>query len=64
MLLLHSGTHSKVGHIREEDIHLDDLLDRRACLGQDGLQVADAGGSLLLDGAGHEIALRVAGDLP
>ena len=56
-------THSKVTHIREEDVDFDDLLDGRAGLLKDSFQVADALASLLLDGALNQVALRVAGDL-
>jgi hypothetical protein len=37
-----SETYGKVGHVRQEHIDLDNLLNRRASLLQHGLQVADA----------------------
>ena len=58
-----SETYGKVGHVGDEDINLDNLLNRRAGLLQDGLQVLDAGGGLLLDRTFDEIALYVTGDL-
>lgn len=57
------GSYSKVGHIGEEGIDLDHLLNTRTSLLQYGLQVGDAGSRLLLDGALDEIALGIAGDL-
>ena len=56
-------THGKVGHVGQEDVDLDHLLDRRAGLLEDGLEVADAGRRLLLDRALDQVALGVAGDL-
>ncbi len=57
------GTYSKVGHVGDEDVDLDHLLDARASLLKDGLEVLDALGGLLLDGAFDKVALRVGGDL-
>jgi len=57
------GTHSKVTHIREEDVDLDDLLEGRAGLLKYSLQIVDTLTSLFLDGALNQVALRVAGDL-
>lgn len=57
------GTHSKVGHVGQEGVDLDHLLDGRASLLKDGLEVANAGSRLLLDGALNQIALGIAGDL-
>ena len=50
-------------HVGQEDVALDDLFNRRAGLLEDGLEVGNAGGRLLLDGALDEVALGVAGDL-
>jgi len=52
-----------VCHVGQEDVALDDLFNRRAGLLEDGLEVGNAGGRLLLDGALDEVALGVAGDL-
>lgn len=52
------------GHVGQEDVHLDDAVERRAGRGEDGLQVRDAGGRLHADGALDQVALGVAGDLP
>lgn len=57
------GAHGKVGHVGQEGVDLDDLADGRAGLLEDGLEVGDAGGRLLLDGALDQVALGVAGDL-
>ncbi len=57
------GAHGKVGHVGQEGIDLDHLLDGRASLLEDGLEVADASGRLLLDGALNQVALDIAGDL-
>ena len=51
------------GHVGQEDVDLDDLLDAGAGVGEDGLQVLDAGRRLLADGALDEVPLRVGGDL-
>lgn len=56
-------THSKVTHVGQEGVDLDHFLDGRASLLENGLEVGDAGGSLLLDGPFNEVALGVAGDL-
>lgn len=56
-------TYDEVGHVGDEDVHLDDLLDAGAGGGEHGLQVLDAGGRLLLDGALDQVTLGVAGDL-
>ena len=55
--------HGKVGHVSQEGVDLDDLLDGRAGLLEDGLEVGNAGGRLLLDGALDQVALGIAGDL-
>lgn len=52
------------GHVGQEDVDLDDLLDAGAGSREDRLQVLDAGGRLLADGALDEVPLRVRGDLP
>ena len=52
------------GHVGQEDVDLDDLLDAGAGGGEDRLQVFDAGRRLLADGALNEVPLRVRGDLP
>lgn len=55
--------YGKVGHVGDEGVHLDDLGKRRASLLKDGLEVLNALPGLLLDRAGDEVALGVAGDL-
>ena len=47
---------AEVGHVRQKHVDLDDLLDRGVGGGEDGLDVGAAGGRLLGDGAGDEIA--------
>lgn len=54
--------HRKAGHISEEDVNLDDLLDGRAGLLEDGLEVVNAGARQLLDRARDQFAFSVAGD--
>lgn len=56
-------TYGKVVHVGEEDVDLDDLLDAGAGRGEDGLQVLDARGRLLLDGALGQVAVDIPGDL-
>ena len=58
-----SEPYRKVGHVSDEDIDLDNLGDGRATLLKNGLQVLDAGSSLLLEGALDQVALGIAGDL-
>lgn len=53
----------EVGHVGDEDVDLDDLLDAGAGGGQDSLEVADTGSGLLLDGALDQVALGITGDL-
>lgn len=55
--------HGKVGHVGQEGIDLDHLLDGRAGLLEDSLEVGNAGGRLLLDGALDQVALGVTGNL-
>ena len=55
--------YSKVVHVGEKDIDLDDLGNGRAGLLQDDLQAGNACGGLDLDGALDEVALGVPGDL-
>jgi len=55
--------YSKVVHVSEEGVDLDDLLNRRAGLLENGLEVTDACSSLLLDGSLDQVTLRVTGDL-
>lgn len=57
------GPYGEVGHVGQEDVDLDDLGNLRTSLLKDGLQVANASGSLLLDSALNEVALRVTRDL-
>lgn len=57
-------THREVGHVGDEGIHLDDLLDTGAGSLEDSLQVLDAGSRFLLDGALDQIALGITGNLP
>jgi hypothetical protein len=59
----HSTTHRKVGHICQEDVDLDDLLDARAGLFQHGLEVSNAGSCLLLDRALNQRSINVRRDL-
>lgn len=56
-------TYSKVVHVSEKDIDLDDLGNRRAGLLQDDLQAGNACGRLLLDGALDQVTLGVPRDL-
>lgn len=56
-------THSKVVHVVEEDVDLDNLVDVRASSHENGLEVADASSGLLLDGALNQVALGVKMDL-
>ena len=56
-------THREVGHVGDEDVDLDDLVDAGAGLLQHGLEVLAALGRLLLDGARDEVAVLVGGDL-
>jgi len=58
-----ADTDSKIAHIGQECIDLDHLLDGGTGLGQDSLEVLDAGRRLLLDAALDEIAFLVTGDL-
>lgn len=55
--------HGEVGHVGQEGIDLDHLLDGRAGLLEDSLEVGNASGSLLLDGALDQVALGIAGNL-
>lgn len=56
-------TYRKIGHVGEEDGGLDDLVDGGAGLREDGLDVLDAEGSLLGDGAVDDGARVVHVDL-
>lgn len=56
-------THSKMGHIREEDVDLDNLGQIRPSSLDDSLHVLAALGREFADGAGQEGALRGEGDL-
>lgn len=56
-------TYSKVVHVIEEDVDLDNLVDVRASSHENGLEVADASSGLLLDGALDQVALGVKMDL-
>jgi hypothetical protein len=62
-LLIGSVHLGKVGHIGQEDVHLDDLGHLGAGGGQDGLDVVAAGLSQVADVAGDEGAGGVGGDL-
>lgn len=59
VLLVHLG---KRAHISQEDVHLDDPVEPRAGLGQDGLQILKDLGCLFGNRALNEVALRVHGD--
>ncbi|KAK6865858.1 hypothetical protein PG995_002386 [Apiospora arundinis] len=48
VLLVHGG---KVGHVADEDVNLNDLLQGRASGGQNSLQVLEAEGRLLAHGS-------------
>lgn len=61
VLLVHVG---EVGHVGQEDVDLDDLVDGRAGLLQNGLQVLQAQGGLLADGALGQGTGRVEVELP
>ena len=56
-------THLEVGHVGQENIHLDDLLERRAGRDQDGLEALDASGRLFAGSAVDDVAILVPGDL-
>lgn len=56
-------TYSKVVHVTEEDVDLDNLVDVRASSHENGLEVADASSGLLLDSALDQVALGVKMDL-
>jgi len=53
----------KVGHVGDEGVHLDNLLNRGTSLLEDGLEVLNALPRLLLDRTGDEVTLGVTGDL-
>jgi hypothetical protein len=55
--------YGEVGHVSQKHIDLDHLGNLGTGLLEDGLEVADAGSSLLLDGALDEVALSVTRDL-
>lgn len=57
------AAYGKVGHVSQEGIDLDHLLDGRAGLLEHGLEIANAGGRLLLNGALDQVSLRIARDL-
>lgn len=52
-----------MGHVRQEDVDLDDLLDRRASLLEDGLEVRAAQLGQVGDGALEKSAFRGEVDL-
>jgi hypothetical protein len=56
-------TYGEVGHVGDEDIDLDDLLNGGTGLLENGLEVLDALSRQLLDGAGDDVAVDVGGDL-
>lgn len=56
-------TYSKVGHVSDEDVDLDNLLNSGSSSSQDGLEVLDARSRLLLDGALHQVTLSITGNL-
>lgn len=56
-------SYSKVGHVGNEDIDLDNLLNGGTGLLEDSLEIGNASGSLLLDRALDKVALGVTGDL-
>lgn len=62
-LLIGSIHLSKVGHVSEEHVDLDDLGHLGAGSGQNGLDVVAAGLGEFADGAGDEGAGGVGGDL-
>ena len=53
----------EVGHVGQEDIDLDDLLDRRAGLGQNRLEVPDTSSRLLAGCAVDDLAILVTRNL-
>ena len=56
--------HGEVGHVSQEDEHLDYFSEGRARLGEDSTEVRDAQGRLLADGAHlEEGAVWTEGDL-
>lgn len=59
----HRGTHSKVVHVSQEGVDLDNLLNGRASFFEDSFEVRDAGGSLLLDGSLDKVSLGITRDL-
>ena len=62
-LEIDGAAHGEVGHVGQEGVDLDHLLDGRARLLEDSLEVGDAGSRLLLDGALNQVALGITGDL-
>lgn len=56
-------SYRKVGHVGDEDVDLDNLLDAGTSSCENSLQVLDAGGSLLLDGTLNQVALDITRDL-
>ncbi len=60
ILLVHVG---EEGHVSQEDVDLDDSLNRRTGGNENGLQVRDAGRRLLTNSALHKVATRVTGNL-
>ena len=63
MLLILAIHFRKIRHVGQEDIDLDDLLDRGVGRGEDGFDVGDAGGCFFGDAALHEGAGGGARDL-
>ena len=67
-LLVHAIHFGEAIHGGEEHVHLDDLLERRACSGENGREVADAQLRHLRDGGAarerEDLARGCAGDLP
>jgi hypothetical protein len=56
-------SHSKVVHVDQEGIDLDNLVKGGTSLLEDSLEVGNALSSLLLNGALNQVALSVTGDL-
>jgi len=56
-------TYTEIGHVRNEHIDLDDLLNAGTCRLKHGLEILDASRGLLVDCAINEVAIAVLRDL-
>ena len=63
MLLILPIHFRKIRHIRQEHIHLDDLLHAATGGGEDGADVGDTGAGFFGDATGDEGSSGCAGDL-